>query len=56
MEVFGREILPSLAGVSPTAMADATGLSLAYCRRVKRGLVVPHPMWWERLRTIAHEG
>jgi hypothetical protein len=27
-----------------------TRLSLAYCRQIKRGLVVPHPMWWERLQ------
>ncbi|MHB8960534.1 MAG: hypothetical protein ACYDAN_12995 [Candidatus Limnocylindrales bacterium] len=28
-------------------------LSEAYCWRIKRGQVVPHPMWWERLRALS---
>jgi hypothetical protein len=27
-------------------------LSVGYCRRIKKGLVVPHLMWWERLRAV----
>jgi hypothetical protein len=53
MTVFEREIRPRLADVPVRDLVDATGLSEAYCRRVKRGLVVPHPMWWERLATIS---
>lgn len=34
-------------------IAAATGLSLSYCRRLKRGEVTPHPMWWEALRALA---
>lgn len=49
---FDRNILPSLAYVIPSAMAAATGLSVGYCRRVKAGLVRPHPMWWEALRAL----
>ncbi len=49
MGAFKREILPTLADVSAGALARSTGLSVGYCRRIKKGLVVPHPMWWERL-------
>ncbi len=49
MTVFEREILPALADVSAGELARRTGLSVGYCRRIKKGLVVPHPMWWERL-------
>jgi CRISPR-associated endonuclease Cas1 len=52
MDTFGREILPGLADVSPQALVEATGMSLAYCRRVKRGLAVPHPMWWRPLAEL----
>jgi hypothetical protein len=50
---FEREILPELADVPVRELVEATGLSDAYCRRIKRGAVVPHPMWWERLRAVA---
>ncbi len=33
-------------------LVEATGLSENYCRRIKKGLVVPHPMWWDRLGEI----
>ena len=46
---FGRDVLPRLTGVPVRELVEATGLSEQYCRRIKRGLVVPHPMWWERL-------
>lgn len=31
----------------------ATGLSVAYCSRIKRGDRTPHPRWWQRLVVIA---
>ena len=46
---FGRDILPALVDIPPVDLADATGLSVAYCRRVKKGIVQPHPMWWETM-------
>jgi CRISPR-associated endonuclease Cas1 len=49
---FEREILPALAGVPARSLAEATGLSVGYCRQVKKGAVTPHPMWWEALRTV----
>ena len=35
------------------ALADATGLSIGYCRQVKKGVVTPHPMWWEAMFDLA---
>ena len=35
-------------------LARATGLSVAYCRQVKKGAVTPHPMWWGAMRTAIH--
>ena len=49
MGTFEREILPTLADVSAGEIARRTGLSEGYCRRIKKGLAVPHPMWWERI-------
>jgi CRISPR-associated endonuclease Cas1 len=48
-EEFRETVYPLLAGVSMRELVRRTGLSLAYCRQIKRGLVVPHPMWWEQL-------
>lgn len=53
MAAFEREILPGLAGVTARAIADATGLSVGYCRRVIAGGVRPHPMWWAAMRAIS---
>lgn len=50
---FERDILPGLAAVPVHDLVEATGLSEAYCRKIKRGLVVPHPMWWEQMRRLS---
>jgi CRISPR-associated endonuclease Cas1 len=49
MGAFAREVLPRLASVSVGRLSRATGLSEAYCRQIKSGEAVPHPMWWETL-------
>lgn len=49
---FEREILPAIADVPIRDLIEATGLSDAYCRRIKRGQVVPHPMWWDALAEL----
>lgn len=51
-EAFAREILPALAEVTAGQIAQATGLSVSYCRQVKKGRATPHPMWWEKLRAL----
>ncbi len=48
-----RAILPGLAGVPLRKIAAATGLSLAHCGQVRRGLKTPHPRHWDALRAIA---
>ncbi len=54
-DYFSREVQPRLAGVPVRALVEATGLSEAYCRRVQRGKVVPHPMWWEALSSAMRQ-
>jgi len=51
-EVFTRNVLPLLQGVSLGAMAKATGLSQQYCSLVRRGLKVPHSRHWEDFRRV----
>lgn len=50
---FRRDVLPRLAGLTPKALAAATGLSRAYCSAILRGERVPHPRWWEPLMAAA---
>jgi hypothetical protein len=52
-EEFRETVYPLLGNVPIRELARRTGLSLAYCRQIKRGQVVPHPMWWEALRSSA---
>jgi hypothetical protein len=47
-----REYAPLVPSLSVVRVVRATGLSEAYCRRIKRGEVVPHPMWWEAVRKV----
>lgn len=43
---FHRQILPLLESVTLKDMAIATGLSIDYCSKIKRGLKTPHPRHW----------
>jgi len=49
---FAKKILQGIQGVPIHRMVKATGLSLRYCSLIRRGLRVPHPMHWERLKAI----
>jgi CRISPR-associated endonuclease Cas1 len=53
---FKRDVQPRLGAVPVAALVAATGLSEAYCRRIKRGEIVPHPMWWAAIETTAASG
>jgi hypothetical protein len=44
-----REIMPKLDDVPLSAIAIATGLSLAACSRYRSGARVPHPRHWDIL-------
>jgi hypothetical protein len=44
--LFRQELLPKLAQQSAREIARATGMSVSYCAKIRRGEVVPHPRWW----------
>jgi len=37
-------------------MVAATGLSVDYCSKIRRGLKTPHPRHWEALGAVALKG
>lgn len=51
---YKREIAPKLDAFSLKEIAEATGLSLAACSRVRAGAKVPHPRHWESLGKMGH--
>jgi CRISPR-associated endonuclease Cas1 len=50
---FKHEITPRLDVFSLREIADATGLSLAACSRIRAGARVPHPRYWDALHDLA---
>jgi hypothetical protein len=46
-------IRAGLLSVGLRRMQDATGLSIDYCSKIKRGIKVPHPRHWEALRQLS---
>lgn len=50
--LFEREVLPRLQGRSVSDISRATGLSVAYCARIRRGELTPHPRWWATLKDV----
>jgi CRISPR-associated endonuclease Cas1 len=50
---FQRDVLPQLQGVPLRELARRTGLSVAYCARIRRGEEVPHQRWWRLLGTAS---
>ncbi len=50
---FRSEVLPELRRLSLSQMAQATGLSRAYCSLVRDGKKLPHPRHWAALRKAA---
>jgi CRISPR-associated endonuclease Cas1 len=49
---FKREIVPKLDAYTLSEIAEATGLSLAACSRVRAGARVPHPRHWAALQEL----
>lgn len=47
-----REVVPKLDAYPLSAIANATGLSLAACSRIRSGERVPHPRHWKALAKI----
>jgi CRISPR-associated endonuclease Cas1 len=52
---FRREIIPRLDAFSLSEIANATGLSLAACSRIRAGMRIPHPRHWEALLALIKE-
>ena len=50
---FKRDVAPWLGGATLAQLMQATGLSSAYCWRIRRGDRVPHPMHWSVLADLA---
>ena len=51
--VFPDQILPGLQRFTLAELARATGLSRAYCGRIRSGDVVPHARHWGSLMSLA---
>jgi CRISPR-associated protein Cas1 len=51
--VFREQVLPHLQRCTAAELARATGLSRAYCGRIRSGDVVPHLRHWGPLKTLA---
>jgi CRISPR-associated endonuclease Cas1 len=49
---FKREIAPKLDAFSLKEIAEATGLSLAACSRIRARAKVPHPRLWDALMVL----
>ncbi len=54
--VFRQQVLPRLQQFTLAELAEATGLSRAYCGRIRSGDVVPHVRWWGTLGEIRSRG
>jgi hypothetical protein len=52
---YEREVRPAVEESTVGELARATGLSRGYCGRVRRGEVVPHPMWWEAIAALGRK-
>jgi hypothetical protein len=52
LEQYRNEIAPALAHVPVASIRRAIGLSYAYCKRIRRGAVVPHVAHWAALRGL----
>ena len=52
LEQYQAEIAPALARVPVASIRRAMGLSYAYCKRIRRGDVVPHVSHWAALRAL----
>jgi hypothetical protein len=51
-DYFHQKILPRLQGIPLLAIRRATGLSLDYCSKIRRGLRMPHPRHWDTLKKL----
>jgi CRISPR-associated endonuclease Cas1 len=50
--VFVEKILPGIQSISLKQLSTATGLSVDYCSKIRRGLNVPHPRHWPAFKEL----
>lgn len=55
-EWFGREMLPKLADVPLSGIAEAAAVSLRYASLIRSGQVVPHPVHYAALALLVGVG
>lgn len=46
---YRERLLPKVRLMTIGEIVGATGLSVSYSARIRRGLVIPHPRWWDAL-------
>lgn len=51
-EIFEKEIAPRLEDIPNNELVEATGLSVNYCSKIRRGETVPHARHWEAIRRV----
>ena len=51
-DVFRRDVLPHLSGVSAARLAKWSGLSRPYCSAILRGERTQHAVHWQALREL----
>ncbi len=49
---FARDVAPGLAALPLRTIAEATGLSQAYCSKMRAGRCIPHRRHWQALARI----
>lgn len=51
-DTFTREIAPKLKSFPIRALMEATGLGEGFCKGIRAGRSIPHPMHWAALRAL----
>ncbi len=51
-ERYVDAVVPALANVKLSDLMAATGLTNASCSKIRRGLTIPHPRYWETLARL----
>ena len=52
-DYYREKIWPKLARFTPAEIAEATGLSASYCKRIRLGTRMSPVRWWQALETLA---
>lgn len=53
---YRNEIAPKLRGLTAREIAEATGLSIHYTKKIRNGIYIPHQRHWANLRNLIDYG